>query len=59
MTLTSCGGKSYEERQQELLTEKQNYENGLNSSHKTIISNVLDDDNDVLILAFIFDKILH
>ena len=44
VTLISCGGKSYEERQQELTTEKQNYENGLSSSHKIIIRNVLERD---------------
>ena len=42
VTLMSCGGKSSEERRQELATEKQNYSNGLSSSHKTLINRILE-----------------
>jgi hypothetical protein len=45
ITLIGCDGKSYYEKNQEkLAVEKNNYENGLSSSHKELIKNILERD---------------
>jgi len=45
IALTGCNGKTYyEKKQEELAVEKRNYDNGLSSSHKVLITNILERD---------------